>query len=323
MASSYTENYGLCQWEAGDAFTRTEFNADNAKLDAALGRTERGMEANRTNLYNLLLQRDYEGKYTGWKQALIFDGFQDDSKIESLTDNMVRSQAGHFLFLNGKTSESEDVRFGTGASVTLSAGESATETWVCDRMGWATALRLYMQGHGTLVITNGLGTFTKTVTKGCVGSGTEEVAFPWGLTLDPGETYTFTFTASEQTTLYRTGTGSFGFRVMLTYVPTAGATGVLVTKPLSLDLDGAGIVAWTRFTTCYGFKLSVLQGEEWVEIPEDKTIDGYSLDGMVCRQRRMVLDPAPPQLGALTFRMELSAVPMIPVKIFDYGVAIL
>ena len=208
MASSYTENYGLCQWEAGDAFTRTEFNADNAKLDAALGRTERGMEANRTNLYNLLLQRDYEGKYTGWKQALIFDGFQDDSKIESLTDNMVRSQAGHFLFLNGKTSETEDVRFGTGASVTLSAGESATETWVCDRMGWATALRLYMQGHGTLVITNGLGTFTKTVTKGCVGSGTEEVAFPWGLTLDPGETYTFTFTASEQTTLYPTGTGS-------------------------------------------------------------------------------------------------------------------
>ena len=36
MASNYTENYGLCQWEAGDSFVRTEFNADNAKLDAAL-----------------------------------------------------------------------------------------------------------------------------------------------------------------------------------------------------------------------------------------------------------------------------------------------
>ena len=36
MASNYTENYGLCQWEAGDNFVRTEFNQDNAKIDAAL-----------------------------------------------------------------------------------------------------------------------------------------------------------------------------------------------------------------------------------------------------------------------------------------------
>ena len=36
MASNYTENYGLCQWEAGDSFVRTEFNQDNAKIDAAL-----------------------------------------------------------------------------------------------------------------------------------------------------------------------------------------------------------------------------------------------------------------------------------------------
>ena len=36
MASKYTENYGLCQWEATDQVLRTEFNADNAKVDAAL-----------------------------------------------------------------------------------------------------------------------------------------------------------------------------------------------------------------------------------------------------------------------------------------------
>ena len=36
MASNYTENYGLCQWEPGDNFVRTEFNQDNAKIDAAL-----------------------------------------------------------------------------------------------------------------------------------------------------------------------------------------------------------------------------------------------------------------------------------------------
>lgn len=37
MASNYTENYGLCQWEATDQVLRTEFNEDNAKVDAALG----------------------------------------------------------------------------------------------------------------------------------------------------------------------------------------------------------------------------------------------------------------------------------------------
>lgn len=115
--ATFTPNYGLHQWVPEDRFTRADFNADFAALDAALGRTERGMEANRSNLYNLLLQRDYEGKYTGWKQALLFDGFQDDSKIESITDNMIRSAAGNFLFLNGKTSESENVSFGNYVGV--------------------------------------------------------------------------------------------------------------------------------------------------------------------------------------------------------------
>ena len=36
MASNYTENYGLCQWEATDQVLRTEFNEDNTKVEAAL-----------------------------------------------------------------------------------------------------------------------------------------------------------------------------------------------------------------------------------------------------------------------------------------------
>lgn len=36
MASNYTENYGLCQWEEMDQVLRTDFNADNGKVDAAL-----------------------------------------------------------------------------------------------------------------------------------------------------------------------------------------------------------------------------------------------------------------------------------------------
>ena len=45
MASNYTENFGLCQWEATDQVLRTEFNEDNAKLDAALKEQEEALAA--------------------------------------------------------------------------------------------------------------------------------------------------------------------------------------------------------------------------------------------------------------------------------------
>jgi len=36
MSTNYTQNYKLCQWEPSDKVLRTDFNEDNAKLDAAL-----------------------------------------------------------------------------------------------------------------------------------------------------------------------------------------------------------------------------------------------------------------------------------------------
>jgi len=36
MSTNHTKNYNLCQWEAEDQVLRTDFNGDNAKLDAAL-----------------------------------------------------------------------------------------------------------------------------------------------------------------------------------------------------------------------------------------------------------------------------------------------
>lgn len=36
MASNFTENYGLCQWEATDQVLREEFNQDYEKIDETL-----------------------------------------------------------------------------------------------------------------------------------------------------------------------------------------------------------------------------------------------------------------------------------------------
>ena len=113
MASNYTENYGLCQWEPGDNFVRTEFNQDNARIDAALAAAE--AETSRVesltgaaqaaadyaldalgpvayNVYGLMLQQSYEGKPTAFKKALVFDGFVDGSMTASMSAGLVRSQ---------------------------------------------------------------------------------------------------------------------------------------------------------------------------------------------------------------------------------------
>ena len=41
MSTNHTRNYDLCQWEASDKVLREDFNADNAKIDAALAQLNR------------------------------------------------------------------------------------------------------------------------------------------------------------------------------------------------------------------------------------------------------------------------------------------
>lgn len=43
MASNYTENYGLCQWEATDQVLREEFNQDNVKVSMTLQHIEKSV----------------------------------------------------------------------------------------------------------------------------------------------------------------------------------------------------------------------------------------------------------------------------------------
>ena len=45
MSTNHTTNYNLCQWLATDQVQRTDFNADNAKIDAALADLENNKAA--------------------------------------------------------------------------------------------------------------------------------------------------------------------------------------------------------------------------------------------------------------------------------------
>ena len=45
MASNHTQHYDLSQWQPTDEVIRTDFNADNAKIDAALNALAEGQAA--------------------------------------------------------------------------------------------------------------------------------------------------------------------------------------------------------------------------------------------------------------------------------------
>ena len=149
MAANYTANYGLCQWEPSDLFLREEFNEDNAKIDAAIkaakdnatavGKAaqtaaEKAQEtADRAladlgtvsyNVYNLALQQSYEDKVTGWKQAMLFDGFQDDSGIASLGSGLVLNNG---VVLSKSISGNQEVANGTSYQYSTSSLDTAAE----------------------------------------------------------------------------------------------------------------------------------------------------------------------------------------------------
>lgn len=156
MASNYTTNYGLCQWESGDQFIRSEFNQDNQKIDTALKRVadtaaadlqavrvqlqsaaqtaqstaEQALDALvpvAYNVYNLALRQELEGKVTGWKQALLFDGFRDKAGIDTMSEALVIGGGG--VVLSKSLSGTQEVANGTSyqySTSSLSTAEAVT-----------------------------------------------------------------------------------------------------------------------------------------------------------------------------------------------------
>ena len=149
MASSYTQNYKLCQWEAEDKVLRTEFNADNAKIDAAIAAVDRrvdtlsstvGGKASQSALNSLsqTVSRHGEaisklGNCLFYATSYVGTGTQDESNPPSLTfphrPMVVFISCGHRRLTLVQGSSSYVGSDGNGAAVTAAwSGKSVSWT---------------------------------------------------------------------------------------------------------------------------------------------------------------------------------------------------
>lgn len=87
MASNYTENYGLCQWEATDQVLRTEFNEGNAKVDEAL----KGLADKEVTLEKIITGHEEDISKCGncriWTNSYIGDG--NTSRVYSFPESPI------------------------------------------------------------------------------------------------------------------------------------------------------------------------------------------------------------------------------------------
>lgn len=112
-----TSRYKLNQWDPEDRILREDFNADNAKLETALGNFNaslkthanqlQGVPALGRNLYNLFLRQKKAGQDVSWMEGLFYDDFADQSKIASMGPGMSWSSSEkciHFTPVDGQLS---------------------------------------------------------------------------------------------------------------------------------------------------------------------------------------------------------------------------
>ena len=322
MASNYTENYGLCQWEATDSFVRTEFNQDNARIDAALGRVEDLAASAGRNVAELLLQQYYEEKETGWKQALVFDGFQDQQLIASMTAGVLRGSQGVSLSAAGQG----NVELGCTATNNSLANRPQTKTCTATGGGRITGFRFY-----TALVGVPAGNFTVSWTLFVNGvqarQGSASLYMPLGKTeqtltipatpLAKGDAFSLQLYATTGGCFSYTGDGGGGQCGTFLITPVSAESGSLTTPALALP-DRGLIRAWARYRGG-SVGLSVASGGSVWPLALTGTRSTVNAQGEACSEAAFRGAGSFPESGNLAFRLDLDP-GADAVAVFDYGI---
>ena len=149
-----TARYKLNQWDPTDRILREDFNADNAKLEAALAglNTSQKTHANQLlgvpalgrNLYNLFLRQKNAGQDVSWMEGLVYDDFADQSKIESMGPGMSWSPTEKCIHFTPPDGQSPASLVTTVFAPPLPLPGCGTPSPSCSR--WNTARRARIPG---------------------------------------------------------------------------------------------------------------------------------------------------------------------------------
>ena len=331
MASGYTANYGLCQWQPEDQFLREEFNQDNEKIDAALKVAEEKAETQLAavghDVYNLMLQNYYDGLVTGWKKALVFDGFQDRSLV---------ADASESLFFTDKAvslSRTAETVLGQG----YSDEPSGLSTWrqsahiPVSSCGYLKQIRFKTLQESAeprqsylsyIVLLNYQSVQNGSVLVTFNNAPTENILPVNNIKVKPGDLLCIHLNNNrEDQLLYRPGSGEGTLGCWFDLTPVTGESGTIITPALALP-DRTSLWAWVRHTGgTLGLAVVGQDGERAAFTPVDsRTIQ--RLDGTSCAELELRLDQ-PPQSGALTFQLQMDLGENDWMQVFDYGILLL
>ena len=320
--ADFTQNYGLHQWEPTDPFLREDFNQDLSTIDAALGQLDRSAETSTYNVYNLMLQNDYDGKYTGYKKALAFDGFLDDTGIASKS-GFLQSDGTLWMEREGQG----DINLGIGGNM---AESESTSTLVMTGCGTITGFSCWIYSYYE-VSQQVTGTYEVTVNGKSAASGDFAVAPPPPETntertipfspvdIRTGDRCVVTLNVNSGSVMLRRTPDSNGLGGTLR-VRAGGASVVTMTaKPAALP-ESRGAAAWVRHRGGT-VSLSLKNGGKSVALtPEEsrETVELYT--GATCTEQAFRLDQP---LAAGDWQVVLSGSlsgDESEMEVYDYGV---
>ena len=332
MASGYTSNYSLCQWQGEDKFQREEFNQDNEKIDSALGQAEAkadralsGLEAADYNIYNLLLQNEYEGKYTGYKKALLYDGFLDGSMTASMSSGVVRSQNKLTLDRTGQG----DIPLGYSGQSTSYVGGGSTATCTAGGSGRITGFRLKTIHEQGLTAT-GSATWKLYKNGEQAAQGTSQLRFGAtaeeqvisisSVAVSKGDTfYFYIHTGAAAPELYTTSNGLLGGTFLIT---STGTTGGTVTTPSLALPERTTLRAWVRYSGGT-VGLSVQGAAGLVPMVQTGTRTTTEPEGASCTEAEFLLEQSVPQDEYLSFQLIMDVGNASVMYVYDYGILLI
>lgn len=386
MASSYTTKLQLNQWAAADKFLREEFNRDNQRIEAACvelygqsdtlngkidteagalrqqilettGALETRLNAETADIrrqldpasyhiYQLMLQNYYDGKYTGYKKALVFDGFQDTSLVATVMPGAYVDTAQKQVRILTQGAQSISTGFAVAAG---NPGNPGNDSNICIWLGedsrtFFMDVPLQPSGYGILqsvtlrlATLNDRYTFSAQVSlldgQQVVGSSQTinlsnttfqdyTFTFAGGISLNGLHTYTLRITNTNNMSYLRVAKGSSGGTGMTcTISPQAYMSGGIQTPALSVQAGYTRARAWVRHSG--GLSVTLTVNGEGRPFQQESTGSAQTFDGVPCTESVFSLEGLSAISSgtiSLTFSLNMTGGNGI---LYDYGVILI